>query len=87
MAAETTAAPNAFQAVERGFLEAFSVVFLGIEGHSAAHPALPDCAKVASIGKFHLITTILALASKRPADKANPSNPAITGDMTGGHCA
>jgi hypothetical protein len=66
MAAETTAAPNAFQAFERDFLDFFSVVFLGIEGHSAAHPALPDCAKVASIGKFHLITVMLVLASKRP---------------------
>jgi hypothetical protein len=66
MAAETTTAPNAFQALEGGFLASLSVVFLGIEGHSAAHPALPDCAKVASIGKFHLITVILALASKRP---------------------
>jgi len=67
MAAETTAAPKAFQALECGFLECFSVVFLGIEGHSAAHPALPDCAKVASIGKFHLITVLLVLASKRLA--------------------
>ncbi len=86
MAADTTAAPNAFQAFECSFLEFFSVVFLGIEGHSAAHPALPDCAKVASIGKFHLITVILALASTRPwLDKANPSNPGTTGGLTGGH--
>jgi hypothetical protein len=50
--------------MEDDFLDIFSVVFLGIGTCSAAHPAGLDCAIKATIGKFHLITGMLALASK-----------------------
>jgi hypothetical protein len=50
--------------MEGDFLDIFSVVFLGIGTCSAAHPARLDCAIKAAIGEFHLITGMLALASK-----------------------